>query len=237
MKLPLAETRWPGGGGEQCIRSGGPRLLPGRVKEVREAVDSHTWVQLTSPFHKCGHSCTGAPRAGRITCRRRAPPGAGREVRRLRPERGEPGRPSLYVGGSIPGGREDRELYGRIVSRLRRFGAELTEHLAAADQGAGGEEAAGGNRLIHEQDLAWLQQAEEVAQPSLGIGYELDRAVARSKPVLCLFRPQSDQMLSATIRGAAEGLQVQVWGYEAAEEAAMLDAYFAVDPPERWLLP
>lgn len=141
MKLPLAETRWPGGGGEQCIRSGGPRLLPGRVKEVREAVASHTWVQLTSPFHKCGHSCTGAPRAGRITCRRRAPPGAGREVRRLRPERGEPGRPSLYVGGSIPGGREDRELYGRIVSRLRRFGAELTEHLAAADQGAGGEAA------------------------------------------------------------------------------------------------
>ncbi|TKC52561.1 hypothetical protein EI555_018261, partial [Monodon monoceros] len=195
-----------------------------RVKEVREAVDSHTWVQLTSPFHKCGHSCTGAPRAGRITCRRRAPPGAGREVRRLRPERGEPGRPSLY--------HPRRTLYGRIVSRLRRVGAELTEHLAAADQGAGGEEAAGGNRLIHEQDLAWLQQAEEVAQPSLGIGYELDRAVARSKPVLCLFRPQSDQMLSATIRGAAEGLQVQVWGYEAAEEAAMLDAYFAVDPPE-----
>lgn len=62
-------------------------------------------------------------------------------MRRLRPERGEPGRPSLYVGGSIPGGREDRELYGRIVSRLRRFGAELTEHLAAADQGAGGEAA------------------------------------------------------------------------------------------------
>uniref|UniRef100_A0A8C9CN35 2'-deoxynucleoside 5'-phosphate N-hydrolase 1 n=1 Tax=Phocoena sinus TaxID=42100 RepID=A0A8C9CN35_PHOSS len=159
-------------------------------------------------------------------------------LRRLRPERGEPGRPTLYVGGSIPGGREDRELYGRIVSRLRRFGAELTEHLAAADQGAGGEEAAGGDRLIHEQDLAWLQQAEV----SLGLlflpsGYELDRAVARSKPVLCLFRPQSDRMLSATIRGAAEGSQVQVWGYEAAEAAAMLDAYFAVDPPEQWLLP
>ena len=142
MKLPLAEMRWPGGGREQCIRLGGPRLLPGLVKEVREAVDSHTWVRLTSPFHKCGHSCTGAPQAGRVTCRRRAPPGAGREVRRRRrPERGEPGRPSLYFGGSIPGGREDRELYGRIVSRLRRFGAELTEHVATADQGARGEAA------------------------------------------------------------------------------------------------
>uniref|UniRef100_A0A8C0I5T5 2'-deoxynucleoside 5'-phosphate N-hydrolase 1 n=1 Tax=Balaenoptera musculus TaxID=9771 RepID=A0A8C0I5T5_BALMU len=144
--------------------------------------------------------------------------GGGGEVRRRwRPERGEPGRPSLYFGGSIPGGREDRELYGRIVSRLRRFGAELTEHVATADQGARGEEAAGGDRLIHEgPGLA----AAEVAQPSLGVGYELGRAVARNKPVLCLFRPQSGRVLSATIRGAAEGSRVQVWGYEAEEAAA-----------------
>ncbi|KAM9075106.1 LOW QUALITY PROTEIN: 5-hydroxymethyl-dUMP N-hydrolase [Megaptera novaeangliae] len=190
--------RWPGGGGEQCIRSGGPRLLPGRVKEVREAVDSHTWA--------------GAPWRGE-----------GSAAAAAAAERGEPGRPSLYFGGSIPGGREDRELYGRIVSRLRRFGAELTEHVATADQGARGEEAAGGDRLIHERDLAWLQQAEvvvEVAQPSLGVGYELRRAVARNKPVLCLFRPQSGRVLSATIRGAAEGSQVQVWGYEAEEAVA-----------------
>ena len=31
----------------------------------------------------------------------------------------------------------------------------------------------------------------EVAQPSLGVGYELGRAVVCNKPVLCLFRPQS----------------------------------------------
>ncbi|XP_058933153.1 5-hydroxymethyl-dUMP N-hydrolase [Kogia breviceps] len=187
--------------------------------------------------HECGHSCTVAPLAGRVTCRRRAPPGAGREVRRRRRERGEPGRASLYLGGSIPGGREDRELYGRIVSRLRRFGAELTEHVEATDRGARGEKAAGGDRLIHEQDLAWLQQAKEVAQPPLGIGYELGRAVARNKPVLCLLHPQSGRVLSATIRGAADGSQVQVWGYKAAEAAAVLDGYFATDPPERWLLP
>ncbi|KAB0397875.1 hypothetical protein E2I00_004504 [Balaenoptera physalus] len=60
----------------------------------------------------------------------------------------------------------------------------------------------------------------EVAQPCLGVGYELGRAVARNKPVLCLFRPQSGRVLSATIRGAAEGSQVQVWGYEAEEAVA-----------------
>ncbi len=31
----------------------------------------------------------------------------------------------------------------------------------------------------------------EVTQPSLGVGYELGRAVALNKRVLCLFRPSS----------------------------------------------
>uniref|UniRef100_A0A2K6FRJ1 2'-deoxynucleoside 5'-phosphate N-hydrolase 1 n=1 Tax=Propithecus coquereli TaxID=379532 RepID=A0A2K6FRJ1_PROCO len=116
-------------------------------------------------------------------------------------ERGQPGQPgesgrlALYFCGSIRGGRQDRELYERIVSRLQRFGAVLTEHVAAGELGARGEEAAGGDRLIHERDLAWLQQADvvvaEVTQPSLGVGYELGRAVALNKRILCLFRPQS----------------------------------------------
>lgn len=54
---------------------------------------------------------------------------------------GEPGRRALYFCGSIRGGREDRELYGRIVSRLRRFGTVLTEHVATAELEAHGEAA------------------------------------------------------------------------------------------------
>uniref|UniRef100_A0A673ST63 2'-deoxynucleoside 5'-phosphate N-hydrolase 1 n=1 Tax=Suricata suricatta TaxID=37032 RepID=A0A673ST63_SURSU len=108
---------------------------------------------------------------------------------------GQAGSRALYFCGSIRGGREDSALYGRIVSRLRRFGTVLTEHVAAADLDARGEEASGGDRLIHERDLAWLQQADvvvaEVTQPSLGVGYELGRAVALNKRILCLFRPQS----------------------------------------------
>uniref|UniRef100_E1BM28 2'-deoxynucleoside 5'-phosphate N-hydrolase 1 n=1 Tax=Bos taurus TaxID=9913 RepID=E1BM28_BOVIN len=114
----------------------------------------------------------------------------------------DPGRLSLYFCGSIRGGREDRELYVRIVSRLRRFGVVLTEHVAAAEVDESGEEAAGGDKLIHDRDLAWLQQADvvvaEVTQPSLGVGYELGRAVALHKPVLCLFRPKSGRALPAS---------------------------------------
>ncbi|XP_007530514.1 2'-deoxynucleoside 5'-phosphate N-hydrolase 1 isoform X2 [Erinaceus europaeus] len=142
----------------------------------------------------------------------------------------EPGRLAVYFCGSIRGGREDQALYERIVARLRRFGAVLTEHVAAAELGARGEEAAGGDRFIHERDLAWLQQADvvvaEVTQPSLGVGYELGRAVVLDKPVLCLFRPQSGRALSAMIRGAADGLRFQVWDYKEDEVETMLDRYF-----------
>ena len=31
----------------------------------------------------------------------------------------------------------------------------------------------------------------EVTQPSLGVGYEIGRAVAMKKRILCLFRPES----------------------------------------------
>lgn len=132
----------------------------------------------------------------------------------------------------------------------------------------------------------------EVTQPSLGVGYELGRAVALNKRILCLFRPQSGRgehskpwmatpslpsflrtqpsapslgplstvpthkkgggrerkggsmegrplhlpppllVLSAMIRGAADGLRFQVWDYEEGEVEAMLDRYFEADPSE-----
>ena len=33
----------------------------------------------------------------------------------------------------------------------------------------------------------------EVTQPSLGVGYELGRAVAMGKRILCIYRPQPDK--------------------------------------------
>ncbi|XP_078011472.1 5-hydroxymethyl-dUMP N-hydrolase isoform X2 [Phascolarctos cinereus] len=72
----------------------------------------------------------------------------------------------------------------------------------------------------------------EVTQPSLGVGYELGRAVALNKRVLCLFHPQSGRVLSAMIRGAADGTRFQVWDYEENEVETLLDRYFETDPPE-----
>lgn len=59
---------------------------------------------------------------------------------------GAPGRRALYFCGSIRGGREDQALYERIVSRLRRFGTVLTEHVADPELGAQGEGRGRGRR-------------------------------------------------------------------------------------------
>lgn len=79
------------------------------------------------------------------------------------------------------GGQVDQVLYVRIVSRVWRYGKVLTEHVDDAELEPRGEETAGGDQFIQEQDLSWLQQADVVVaegtQPSLGVGYELGGAV------------------------------------------------------------
>lgn len=39
----------------------------------------------------------------------------------------------------------------------------------------------------------------EVTQPSLGVGYEIGRAVEMNKKILCLFRPESGRRKSCLI--------------------------------------
>ncbi|XP_005861088.1 PREDICTED: 2'-deoxynucleoside 5'-phosphate N-hydrolase 1 [Myotis brandtii] len=99
------------------------------------------------------------------------------------------------------------------------------------------EQPAEGDRFIHQRDLALLQRADlivaEVTQPSLGVGYEVGRAVALNKRILCLFRRKSGRVLSAMIRGAADGYRFQVWDYEVGDVEVMLDRYFAANPPEQ----
>jgi len=56
---------------------------------------------------------------------------------------------------------------------------------------------------ILERDMDWLAKSQvvvaEVTQPSLGVGFEIARAITLNKPVLCLFRPSSGQRKNANI--------------------------------------
>ncbi|XP_047207624.1 2'-deoxynucleoside 5'-phosphate N-hydrolase 1 [Girardinichthys multiradiatus] len=138
----------------------------------------------------------------------------------------------IYFCGSIRGGRSDLQLYQRIVHELHKYGSVLTEHVGSAELSDTGEEGTtGGDRDIHDRDVDWLQQSDvvvaEVTQPSLGVGYELGRAVdMKKKKMLCLFRPSSGRTLSAMIRGAADRERFLVRDYIEDELEKILEEFF-----------
>ena len=109
----------------------------------------------------------------------------------------------VYFAGSIRGGRQDADLYKRIIAYIQRSHVVLTEHVGdlskSKTEGLPNQEAA-----IYEQDTAWLREADvviaECSTPSLGVGYELAYAEARSIPVHIFYdRPRTN--LSAMLTG------------------------------------
>ncbi|WP_049927759.1 nucleoside 2-deoxyribosyltransferase [Halopiger goleimassiliensis] len=111
----------------------------------------------------------------------------------------------IFFSGSIRGGRSDVDIYARLIDVLEDHGTVLTEHVGTENVQEKEAEAGLTDDEIHDQDVAWLRQADvvvaEVTTPSLGVGYEVGRAVAWETPVHCLYRPDADHDLSAMIRG------------------------------------
>eukprot|EP00118_Oscarella_pearsei_P027367 m.311032 g.311032 ORF g.311032 m.311032 type:complete len:148 (+) comp58338_c0_seq1:37-480(+) len=138
----------------------------------------------------------------------------------------------LYFAGSIRGGRQDVQLYHSLVGLLKSYGKIFTEHVADPQLTEAGDDSPD-DKFIHERDLGWLKESDaliaEVTQPSLGVGYEIGRAVAMNKPTLCLFRPSSGRVLSAMIRGAENKKTFFVQDYENLDEASAVFKKF-LDP-------
>lgn len=109
----------------------------------------------------------------------------------------------VYFAGSIRGGRQDAELYKRMIAYIQRKHKVLTEHVGdlskSRTEGLKDRDAA-----IYEQDTAWLREADvviaECTTPSLGVGYELAYAEAHGIPVH-LFYDKSRANLSAMLTG------------------------------------
>jgi nucleoside 2-deoxyribosyltransferase len=132
----------------------------------------------------------------------------------------------IYFAGSIRGGRDDAALYNRIIEFLKKFGEVMTEHIGNQELTNQGDEGFS-DRHIHDRDLQWLSSAEvviaEVTTASLGVGYEIGRAVKTGKKILCLYRPQTDKKLSAMIAGCPE---ITVMNYRNLSEAKRIIAEY-----------
>mgnify|MGYP006302415269 FL=1 len=110
---------------------------------------------------------------------------------------------NIYFAGAIRGGRQDAARYRQIISLLKEYGDVLTEHVGYEDPAQA--ESNVSDEEIYNRDMSWLEEADilvaEVTVPSHGVGYEIARAEFLEKAILCLYRPDAAQRLSALIAG------------------------------------
>jgi nucleoside 2-deoxyribosyltransferase len=127
----------------------------------------------------------------------------------------------IYFASAIRGFNytENSVLNKLIIDSLKTQGHEvLSEHIGDESIRTAGEINLT-DKQIHDRDMQWITDADviiaEVSNPSLGVGYEIGRALDRGKRILCLFKTQS-RRLSAMIRGSDK---ITVADYKTPEEA------------------
>ena len=110
----------------------------------------------------------------------------------------------IYFAGAIRGGRDDADLYFQIIKYIGNYGEVLTEHVGSPELRGTGEICLT-DMDIFQRDRDWLRSADvvvaEVSTPSLGVGYELGIAEKLKKPILCIYRTQEGNRLSAMVNG------------------------------------
>jgi nucleoside 2-deoxyribosyltransferase len=140
----------------------------------------------------------------------------------------------IYFCGSIRGGRDLATTYAKMIRMLGQYGQVLTEHLGSNEE-IESKDRILSDKEIHDRDFQWIQESDllvaEVTIPSLGVGYEIGRAIEIGKPVLCLFKKGSGYTLSAMISGSD---QLVITYYENLEEVKDIFAeFFKVHAPHR----
>jgi len=113
----------------------------------------------------------------------------------------------IYFCASIRGGRQLALTYEKLIGMLQNHGEVLTEHLGS-NEVIRSKDRILTNHEIHDRDLKWVRESDvvvaEVTVPSLGVGYEIGRAIEMGKPVLCIFNSNSEYTLSAMIAGSEQ---------------------------------
>lgn len=130
----------------------------------------------------------------------------------------------IYYASAIRGSNEvdNSSINKIIIDAMQKSGHEvLTEHIKDELIRTVGELNMT-DRQIHDRDMKWVFEADviiaEVTNPSLGVGYEIGRAIEIGKKVLCLFK-SGERRLSAMIRGSEN---VTVADYKTSEEAVRI---------------
>lgn len=114
---------------------------------------------------------------------------------------------NIYFAGAICGGREDAGLYADIVGYLTKYGKVLTGHVGDKNLTTEGElESVIDPAEVYRRDMEFMAKTDvliaEVSTPSLGVGYEIAKAVELGKKTLCLYnKANMSRDLSRIIKG------------------------------------
>jgi hypothetical protein len=108
----------------------------------------------------------------------------------------------LFLAGSIRGGRQMQPVYQHIYDFLRSRGYDVMSwHVV--DPGSDEKEAKMSEQEIYRRDISLLKESAcliaEVTVPSIGVGYEICRALEAGLPVLCVH--DTDANVSAMLLG------------------------------------
>ncbi len=138
----------------------------------------------------------------------------------------------IYFAGSIRGGRGLAGKYREIIDMLKKHGQVFTEHVGD-DIAIDRDNVGLTDREIHDRDLEWIRQSDlmvaEVTIPSLGVGYEIARAIDLQKSVLCLVDRDSAPGLSAMISGCSD---LRIIEYASVDEAEIILKEFIAENQE-----
>ena len=141
---------------------------------------------------------------------------------------------NIYFCGSIRGGRDLAATYAKMIKMLGSFGRVLTEHLGSNEKIETNDRILS-DKAIHDRDLRWIIESDvlvaEVTVPSLGVGYEIGRAIEIGKPVLCLYDAGSGKALSAMIAGS-DKVDMKLYR-QAGEIEVILEEFFKSHVPRR----
>jgi nucleoside 2-deoxyribosyltransferase len=112
-------------------------------------------------------------------------------------------KPNVYFACSVRGG-GDTSLYLAIIEAIKKAGGNVLSEVFVHDAiNYGGSPLPA--EKIYKRDTEMIQQSDfmiaEVTNPSLGVGYELAYAEHRNLPILCLFKKDSPNNLSAMVKG------------------------------------
>lgn len=115
--------------------------------------------------------------------------------------------PNIFLSGSIRGGRQLLDTYRFMFDILKEAGAEvLSWHVA--DPELEKTEMTMTEEEIYIRDMNLLVKSDaliaEVTVPSIGVGYEICRALVQEIPVLCLYSPNA--IVSAMVLGNSDPL-------------------------------